>query len=57
MIYEGTVKSKIESEKYASIDEIATDIRLVFTNCMLYNKDGSEVMSYTNACDWYGLLY
>eukprot|EP01036_Dinobryon_divergens_P032679 gene32679-42321_t len=38
----GTVKSKIESEKYSMIEDIAADIRLVFTNCMLYNKDGSE---------------
>lgn len=42
-LYTGTVKGKIESEKYSAIEEIAADIRLVFTNCMLYNKDGSEV--------------
>mmetsp|Transcript_10754 Transcript_10754/g.14813 ORF Transcript_10754/g.14813 Transcript_10754/m.14813 type:complete len:216 (-) Transcript_10754:172-819(-) len=38
----GTVKKKIESEMYNSMKEIADDIRLVFYNCMLYNKDGSE---------------
>lgn len=38
----GTIKSKIESNNYNSIEEIANDIRLVWTNCMLYNRDGSE---------------
>ena len=39
----GTIKRGIESGKYETIDEIANDIRLVWTNCMLYNRDGSEV--------------
>jgi len=39
----GTVKKNIESERYSNMKEIADDIRLVFFNCMLYNKDGSEV--------------
>eukprot|EP00428_Durinskia_dybowskii_P067552 CAMPEP_0170373102 /NCGR_PEP_ID=MMETSP0117_2-20130122/9898_1 /TAXON_ID=400756 /ORGANISM="Durinskia baltica, Strain CSIRO CS-38" /LENGTH=241 /DNA_ID=CAMNT_0010627987 /DNA_START=27 /DNA_END=749 /DNA_ORIENTATION=- len=38
----GTVKSKIEAEKYNSIEDIAFDVRLVWRNCMLYNRDGSE---------------
>jgi hypothetical protein len=38
----GTIKTKIENNKYSKIDEIAEDIRLVWYNCMLYNRDGSE---------------
>ena len=39
----GTVKRRLEEDKYDDIVDVATDIRLVWTNCMLYNRDGSEV--------------
>ena len=39
----GTVKKKIENDEYDTVDDIAADIRLVWSNCMLYNRDGSEV--------------
>ena len=39
----GTIKKKIENDDYACVEDIATDIRLVWSNCMLYNRDGSEV--------------
>lgn len=39
----GTIKRGIEAGKYETVDEIAHDIRLVWSNCMLYNRDGSEV--------------
>jgi hypothetical protein len=38
----GTIKSNIEKNIYANIDECARDVRQVWTNCMLYNRDGSE---------------
>ena len=38
----GTIKSKIENGKYDTLEQAAQDIRLVWTNCMLYNRDGSE---------------
>jgi len=38
----GTVKMKMEKHKYETLDDIAADIRLVWHNCMLYNRDGSE---------------
>jgi hypothetical protein len=41
----GTIKNKIETNEYESAEDIANDIRLVWTNCMLYNRDGSEVSS------------
>lgn len=46
----GTVKKKIENDEYDTIEEIALDIRLVWTNCMLYNRDGSEVC-FVDFCD------
>ena len=38
----GTVKGKIESNGYRSLEECAEDIRLIWKNCMTYNADGSE---------------
>lgn len=38
----GTVKRNINARKYKTIPEAAEDIRLVWTNCMTYNQDGSD---------------
>ena len=38
----GTVKKKITDRKYKSIQEACEDVRLVWTNCMTYNADGSD---------------
>ena len=38
----GTVKKNIEKGKYKSKIEVANDIRMVWSNCMAYNQDGSE---------------
>eukprot|EP00607_Mallomonas_marina_P004145 CAMPEP_0182425486 /NCGR_PEP_ID=MMETSP1167-20130531/11931_1 /TAXON_ID=2988 /ORGANISM="Mallomonas Sp, Strain CCMP3275" /LENGTH=230 /DNA_ID=CAMNT_0024606255 /DNA_START=128 /DNA_END=820 /DNA_ORIENTATION=+ len=38
----GTIKTKLESNSYSCIEEVAADMRLVWTNCMTYNQDGSE---------------
>lgn len=38
----GTVKKKVAARKYATIQEAAEDVRLVWTNCMTYNADGSD---------------
>jgi hypothetical protein len=38
----GTIKKGIEANTYSDVDDIVNDIRLVWTNCMLYNRDGSE---------------
>jgi hypothetical protein len=38
----GTIRDKIILSGYTSADDIAGDIRLVWTNCMTYNQDGSE---------------
>lgn len=36
------VKKNIESGKYSSIHEAADDVRLIWSNCMTYNADGSD---------------
>jgi hypothetical protein len=38
----GTIKKRIETGGYENLDDVATDVRLVWSNCMLYNRDGSE---------------
>lgn len=42
----GTIRNKIENDKYENMEQIAADVRLVWSNCMLYNRDGSEVSSW-----------
>ena len=39
----GTIKKRLEAGVYETTEDVANDIRLVWTNCMLYNRDGSEV--------------
>jgi hypothetical protein len=38
----GTVKRKLERNQYRTVHECAQDIRLVWSNCMTYNADGSD---------------
>lgn len=38
----GTIKQRLENDEYESLDQAAADMRLVWTNCMSYNQDGSE---------------
>jgi hypothetical protein len=38
----GTIKSRLENEQYDSLAAAAADMRLIWTNCMSYNQDGSE---------------
>ncbi|CAM9209877.1 unnamed protein product [Ascophyllum nodosum] len=38
----GTVKAKLEDGKYDGVEEVARDIRLIWSNCILYNSSGSE---------------
>ena len=38
----GTIKSTIEKGNYDTLDAVAMDMRLVWSNCMLYNRDGSD---------------
>jgi Bromodomain/Bromodomain extra-terminal - transcription regulation len=38
----GTVKKNITARSYPTIHAAADDVRLVWTNCMTYNADGSD---------------
>ena len=38
----GTIKRKLERGHYATAHQVAEDVRLVWTNCMTYNADGSD---------------
>ena len=39
----GTVERKLGQSQYASIDEFASDVRLVFTNAKTYNMEFSDI--------------
>ncbi|CAF1932643.1 unnamed protein product [Rotaria magnacalcarata] len=41
----GTVKRKLENREYANADEFATDVRLIFSNCYLYNGPQTDVVA------------
>ena len=38
----GTVKRKLDRKQYYTATECADDIRLIWSNCMAYNADGSD---------------
>mmetsp|Transcript_36815 Transcript_36815/g.41975 ORF Transcript_36815/g.41975 Transcript_36815/m.41975 type:complete len:242 (-) Transcript_36815:331-1056(-) len=39
----GTIKKKLSSKsQYRDVFKVAEDVRLVWTNCMMYNADGSD---------------
>ncbi len=38
----GTIKKKLSEKKYANLFQAADDVRLVWSNCMTYNADGSD---------------
>lgn len=38
----GTVKKKIKAKEYTTLYKCAEDVRLVWSNCMTYNADGSD---------------
>jgi hypothetical protein len=38
----GTIKDKLKKNQYASLAQVGADVRLVWTNCMTYNQDGSD---------------
>jgi len=41
----GTVKTKVEANKYKSAAEFASDMRLIFTNCYKYNPPEHDVVA------------
>lgn len=45
----GTVKKKIKNKEYATLFECGGDVRLVWSNCMTYNADGSDFFKLAEA--------
>lgn len=39
------VKKKLENREYATPDEFAADVRLIFSNCYLYNGPNTDVVA------------
>mmetsp|Transcript_15137 Transcript_15137/g.21126 ORF Transcript_15137/g.21126 Transcript_15137/m.21126 type:complete len:320 (+) Transcript_15137:77-1036(+) len=44
----GTIKNKLDTSQYANVDEWASDVALVFTNCYTYNPPGHDVVIMAN---------
>ncbi|CAN0012736.1 unnamed protein product [Ectocarpus sp. 6 AP-2014] len=38
----GTVRTKLEEGRYERAEDVARDVRLIWSNCILYNSPGSE---------------
>ena len=38
----GTIKRRLERGQYSTAHQVAEDVRLVWSNCMAYNADGSD---------------
>lgn len=38
----GTIKTKIKRRDYKTLYQVAEDVRLIWSNCMTYNADGSD---------------
>ena len=38
----GTIKRRLERNHYSTAHQVAQDIRLIWSNCMTYNADGSD---------------
>lgn len=38
----GTIRTKLKNQKYKTLYQVGEDVRLVWSNCMTYNADGSD---------------
>jgi len=45
----GTIKAKIKKRDYKTLFQVGEDVRLVWTNCMTYNADGSDFYKLADA--------
>lgn len=46
-----TVNDKIKSNAYKTVPECLADLRLMFSNCMHYNEENSEIYNDAKALD------
>ena len=53
----GTIKKKINDNKYTSTEEIYKDIQLVWDNCKRYNMEGSDVYKMAQYCEKFTKKY
>lgn len=49
----GTVRKKLDGREYRKQEECVSDIRLIWSNSMLYNAPGSKVYSFAKALSDY----
>lgn len=42
----GTMKYKLNTVQYKTVEEFVGDLRLVFSNCYTYNKEAAEEYKY-----------
>lgn len=38
-----TIENRIRDEKYSALSDAVSDYRLMFSNCRLYNEEGSQI--------------
>ena len=39
----GTIRSRLETGRYATLGEVADDVRLTFRNALTYNEEGGSI--------------
>lgn len=44
-IYNCFLQSKMDNREYKTVQEFASDVRLIFTNCYKYNPPDHDVVS------------
>ena len=47
----GTIREKLQQHLYANVDECLRDFNLMFSNCRLYNKPGSDIVKFCAALE------
>ncbi len=47
----GTVRKKLLSSKYQTVEEVLDDIQLIWDNCKLYNQAGSWINNIADKLD------
>ncbi|KAG7337073.1 bromodomain containing protein [Nitzschia inconspicua] len=44
----GTIKKNLKAKKYSNVADVAHDVRLIWSNCMTYNANGSDFYELAN---------
>jgi len=43
-----TIEHNIRTDRYAAVEDVVSDYRLMFSNCRQYNEEGSNIYEYAN---------